>query len=467
MTVKAREKFFYASGAVANGVKADGFTFFLLFFYSNVIGLTPGLASLAIFIALMIDAFTDPLMGAISDRTNHRLGRRHPYFLLGIIPMGLSYFMLFSIQSSWQLSQQQLFFWMLAFTALTRLGMTIFDVPHRSLGSEMSRSYTERTSIFAAREMFGWAGGLFNAFLAYTVFFKDTPEYIPGTQNPEPWIYFGMTGAGLMCISVLVTYFGTLQYRNSSIQTETSFDLTSITSQIYIALKNKSFLIFFFGYLFIAVSWGLNSSLQLYMNTYFWEFKSIMIASFLGIYALSTFTAFLLVPRLVLYIEKRSILLIAIAFAALIPPIPIILYLNDLLPDSGSWDLFYVLAPFIYLGNTCLSSSAIVRESMLGDISDEVELESKLGQQGLMYASSSLIGKLNTGLGILVAGLALEFIGFPQGSEILPNADQVFSLAMVQGPFVAILMIIPFGIFSFYSIDRQKHKKILDQLAVR
>jgi Na+/melibiose symporter-like transporter len=160
-------------------------------------------------------------------------------------------------------------------------------------------------------------------------------------------------------------------------------------------------------------------------------------------------------------------LLIAIAFAALIPPIPIILYLSDLLPDSGSWDLFYALAPFIYLGNTCLSSSAIVRESMLGDISDEVELDSKLGQQGLMYASSSLIGKLNTGLGILVAGLALEFIGFPQGSEILPNADQIFSLAMVQGPFVAILMIIPFGIFSFYSIDRQKHKKILDQLAVR
>ena len=73
--------------------------------------------------------------------------------------------------------------------------MTIFEVPHRSLGSEMSRSYTERTSIFAAREMLGWLGGLFNAFLAFTVFFKDTPEYIPGTQNPEPWIYYGMTGA--------------------------------------------------------------------------------------------------------------------------------------------------------------------------------------------------------------------------------------------------------------------------------
>jgi len=465
--IQTKEKFLYASGAVANGVKTDGFTFFLLFFYSNVIGLSPALASLAIFIALLIDAFTDPFMGAISDRTNHRLGRRHPYFLLGIIPMGLSYFMLFSIQSSWDLTQQQLFFWMLAFTAMTRLGMTVFDVPHRSLGSEMSRSYDERTSIFAAREMFGWAGGLFNALLAYTVFFKDTPEYIPGTQNPEPWIYFGMTGTILMCISVLITYFGTLKYSNRSSNIKASFNLKLIISQIYIALKNKSFLIFFFGYLFIAVGWGLNSSLQLYMNTYFWEFKSIMIAAFLGIYALSTLTAFLIVPRLVLHIEKRSILLIAIAIAALIPPIPIFLFLNNLIPDAGSWNLFFTLAPFIYIANTCLSSSAIVRESMLGDISDEVELDSKIGQQGLMYASSSLIGKLNTGLGILVAGLALELIGFPRGSEVLPTSDQVFNLAMVQGPFVAFLMIIPFGIFSLYGIDRKKHENILSKLEVR
>ena len=67
----------------------------------------------------------------------------------------------------------------------------------------------------------------------------------------------------------------------------------------------------------------------------------------------------------------------------------------------------------------------------------------------------------------MVAGLALEFIGFPQGSEVTPNADQIFNLAMIQGPFVALLMIIPFGIFSFYTIDRQKHQKILSQLEAR
>ena len=242
MTIQPKEKFFYASGAISNGVKADAFTFFLLFFYSNVIGLTPGLASLAIFIALMVDAFTDPLMGAISDRTKHRYGRRHPYFLVGMIPMSLSYFMLFAIQPSWELSQENLFIWMLTFTLLTRLGMTIFEVPHRSLGAEMTRSYTERTSIFATREMLGWFGGLFNAFLAYTIFFKDTPVYMPGTKNPEPWIYYGMTGASIMCLSVLLTYFGTLKYRHNPANEAQAFNLSVIFQQIKIALKNKSFI---------------------------------------------------------------------------------------------------------------------------------------------------------------------------------------------------------------------------------
>ena len=187
---------------------------------------------------------------------------------------------------------------MLSFTLLTRLGMTIFEVPHRSLGSEMTRSYTERTSIFAARELLGWFGGLFNAFLAYTIFFKDTPDYMPGTKNPDPWIYYGMTGASIMCISVLLTYFGTLKYRNHSDAKIATFNLKLILNQIFIALKNKSFLIFFFGYLFIAISWGMGSSLQIYMNTYFWEFKSIMLASYLGIYVLSTLSAYLIVPRL-------------------------------------------------------------------------------------------------------------------------------------------------------------------------
>jgi len=62
--------------------------------------------------------------------------------------------------------------------------------------------------------------------------------------------------------------------------------------------------------------------------------------------------------------------------------------------------------------------------------------------------------------------LALEFISFPQGVAVTPSSEQVFDLAMIQGPFVALLMIIPFGIFSLYKIDRKRHEEILRELEV-
>ena len=72
-----------------------------------------------------------------------------------------------------------------------------------------------------------------------------------------------MTGASIMCISVLLTYFGTLKYRNQSDEYIATVDLKLIFNQIFIALKNKSFLIFF-GYLFIVVSWGMEVITNIY-----------------------------------------------------------------------------------------------------------------------------------------------------------------------------------------------------------
>ena len=461
--VTNQEKFFYGIGASANGIKTDAFTYFLLFFYSNIIGLSPGLSSLAIFIALCVDAVTDPLMGVISDRTNHKNGRRHPYFLLGILPMSLSYFMLFAINSDWGFSQTQLFLWMLIFTIFTRLGITLFDVPHRSLGSEMSQSYSERTSIFSWRELLQTAGGLTNALLAYSVFFRATTEYKVGLLNPEPWIYYGFTGACLMAIAVLTTYFGTLEYKHNRNAIQ-SYSLGDLIKQILTALKNRNFILFFFGYLFIASSWGISSSLQLYVTTYFWEFETSMLTFFIPIYAFATLSAFLILNLFTSEFEKRNLLMIAIFVAAFINALPFPLAIFGLLPEFGSWKLFFATAPFLFVTSTGLVASAIIRESMLGDISDEVQLNTGFGQQGLMFASSSFIGKLNTGLGILLSGLLLELINFPQGQDAIPDANQIFNLALTQGPFVSLLMIIPFFIFYFYKIDRKRHNEIISEI---
>ena len=166
----------YSIGSIPNGIKTDTFTFFLLFFYSNIIGLNPGLAGLAIFIALCVDAITDPLMGTISDRTNTKYGRRHPYMMISFIPMSLGYILLFAPRQDWDMSQNDLFVWMTLFTILTRLGMTLFDIPHRAFGGEITKDYEERTLLMSWREMVAWVAGLSNAFIGYGIFFATTPE---------------------------------------------------------------------------------------------------------------------------------------------------------------------------------------------------------------------------------------------------------------------------------------------------
>ena len=156
--------------------------------------------------------------------------------------------------------------------------------------------------------------------------------------------------------------------------------------------------------------------------------------------------------------------MISIFVAAFINALPFPLATFGLLPEFGSWKLFFATAPFLFITSTGLVASAIIRESMLGDISDEVQLNTGFGQQGLMFASSSFIGKLNTGLGILLSGLLLELIKFPQGQDAIPNANQIFNLAFTQGPFVSLLMIIPFFIFYFYKIDRKRHNEIISEI---
>ena len=152
--LSTRFKFNYSSGAIANGIKTDMFTFFLLFFYSRVIGLDPLLASLAIGLALIVDSFTDPIMGTISDRTNSKFGRRHPFMFVSFLPVGIFYILLFSPTPEWDISQNQLFWWMFICTSFTRIGMTLFDVPHRSFGAEITKDYIERTKLFLGVKCF-------------------------------------------------------------------------------------------------------------------------------------------------------------------------------------------------------------------------------------------------------------------------------------------------------------------------
>ena len=451
----------YSIGAVANGIKTDTFTFFLLFFYSNIIGLNPGLAGLAIFIALCFDAVTDPLMGTISDRTNSKYGRRHPYMMISFIPMSLGYILLFAPRQDWDMSQNDLFLWMTIFTIITRIGMTLFDIPHRAFGGEVTKDYEERTLLMSWREMIGWVAGLSNAFLGYGIFFASTPEYPQGQLNPDAWFPFALTGAVFMIISVLYSSFSTKDEIKDLSKWNGNIALYEIFNELKIAVTNKTFLIFFFGNLFLSLAWGLANTLTLFVNTYFWEFEATQIKYFLPIYLIATLLAFYITPRIVKVLEKRTVVLIAIAGVGFLSPVAFIMYNLGLTPEKGSLQLVLFISIFLVFLITFNVMGIMVRDSMVGDIADEVELQSNKRQEGILFATVGFMQKLNAGLGSFFAGLVLNYINFDRANH---TAEQAYTLAFIQGPVTTLLMIVPFIIFLGYTLSSSRHKEIINSL---
>jgi Na+/melibiose symporter-like transporter len=457
-------KFQYSVGAVANGIKTDMFTFFLLFFYSRVIGLDPLLASLAIGAALIVDSITDPLMGTISDRTNTKLGRRHPYMIVSFIPVSVFYILLFTPKPDWDITQNQLFWWMFVCASFTRIGMTLFEVPHRSFGAEITKDYVERTKLFSWREMFAWVAGISNAFLAYNIFFRSTPEYQYGQLNPEAYFPLALTGAIFMVLSLLYSSITTTnKIENLSKWTE-AVTLNQIIKELKIAISNKSFILFFLGSLTLSISWGLLNSLTLFINTDFWGLKGSQIGIFLYIYFGAAFLAFYITPKFVAIIGKRNFVLLCVLGVALSAPIAFISYNLGLTPEKGSTTLvLFLCVPLIFISTLSIAGN-MARDAMIGDIADEVDLQSGKRQEGVLYSAVSFVQKVNTAIGSLTGGLTLWILNITAET---PTYDQAYSLFFVQGVIGPILLIIPILFFYFYALDKKRHSEILRQLKER
>src|SRR5215469_9471085 len=163
----------YGLGAVPFGAKAQLFGLLLLF-YNQLLGLQAAAVSAIIAASVTLDAVWDPLVGQISDTTRSRWGRRHPYLYGGAVPMALAFALLWRPPAGW--SQAALLAWLAVFAILTRLLVSLHELPSAALMPELARGYDERTALVGLRSMFGNVGAGISFELAFGVFLRGTPE---------------------------------------------------------------------------------------------------------------------------------------------------------------------------------------------------------------------------------------------------------------------------------------------------
>ena len=174
--VNVGRKVAYGFGSVAYGVKNNGFDYFFLIFYSQVMGVSAYLVSLALLIALAVDALSDPLIGYMSDNTRSRWGRRHPFMYAAALPVAVAYYFVWNPPSG--LEGDALFPYIVTVAVLVRMLITLYEIPSSSLVAEMSDDYDERTSMLSYRYFFGWTGGALMGAFATIVVLVPTLQYL-------------------------------------------------------------------------------------------------------------------------------------------------------------------------------------------------------------------------------------------------------------------------------------------------
>jgi len=461
-------KLLYGFGSVAFGVKDNGFSYFLLFFYTQVMGLSPKLVGLALFLALLVDAVSDPLVGYISDRWRSRWGRRHPFMYFSAVPVAVGFYFLWNPAAG--MSSRTLLLYLITLAVLVRTLITFYEIPSSALGPELSRDYDQRTSLFSYRFFFGWSGGLTMAALMYGVFFESTPEFPSGQLNPNGYHIYGLVGALIILTAILVSARGTHSYIPHLRKPEPPkpFDILRIVRELKQTLSNRSFLLLFVAGLFMALAAGVSTSLNLYFNTYFWELEPGEIFFIVLLQFGSALIALVVAPSVSRRYEKKRAALGLIIVGIVFGSLPVALRLLELFPGNESSWLLPILMAHGMIEVGIVISASILLTAMTADLVEEIEITTGRREEGLLLATRSFSAKVVAGAGTFVAGLVLTAIRFPvdaKPGEVDP--DTLFRLGLVTAPLVAGLFFVAFLFVTGYDLSRRGHEKNLRKLESR
>jgi len=459
--VPRRTRAVFGFGSVAEGTKIFAFNIFLLFFYNNVLGLAGSLAGVAIFIALCVDAITDPLVGSLSDSFRSRWGRRHPFMYVSAVPMAVCFWLLFNPP---ELSPLGLFAWLCLLAIGVRVSMTLYTIPSNSMVPELTRNYDERTSLVSWRYLMGWLGGVGTTLMGYLYFFAPSAKFEDGRLDPAAYSGFGLACALIIFAAILVCAAGThhLIPTLRSPSTTAPFSTERFIREIRETLRNRSYRVIVLASMTAAVAGGFNDVIGLYMNTYFWEFSTRQLSLLPISIVLAIFLAFFLTRRLTERFDKREAALGLATFSVFFGPLPIFARLLGLMPANGDPALFPLILVHSGIVVAPLVSIGIIGSSMVADTIDESELETGHRREGMFSSAIAFTLKAASGIGTLAAGIALDLIAFPRGAEVgAVPPEKVFGLGLAVGPGLLAFYLLTLFFISRYRLSRERHREIL------
>jgi GPH family glycoside/pentoside/hexuronide:cation symporter len=444
-------KFRYGLADMGFALITAAMQFFLLFYYTEVAGIDPALAGVALMVGkLTWDAINDPLFGYWSDRTRSRFGRRRIYMLLGAVPLGLTAWLMFSLPKG--LTGVPAFLAVLLSFWLVDTFQTMTNVPYSSMTPELTRDYSERASLTSIRMAFSVFGYILGA--AITTILVGIFQGA-GLNVQQAW---SATGAvfGLIAMTVILVTALTVKER-PELAGEPS-KLPALKA-VLIAFKNKPFIILMIAFILSSFSFTLLTALVPFYLQY--QLNMADQVPFVLLAMLVTIGIFLIPAKLISdKINKGPTYALGLFIASLA------IMTGFFLPHQAT-PLIYIVAVVAGLG---FSTQWVCPWSMLPDVIEYDEKMTGERREGIYYGLWNFLSKFTGALGVAVSGWALSLYGYVKPILNIPQEQTLHALFGIRlffavVPAVVILISLPFLIW--YPITRKKHAALVQELAER
>lgn len=471
--LSVRTKLAFGVGGAAEYIALHAYSAFAFFFYNQVHGVPGTLLGIAVLGITLSDAFTDPVVGAISDRWHsRRWGRRHPFMLAAIAPIPLFLYLLFHPPVAYMESfgseattHLLMMLWYLVISSLLRLGLTIFHVPHLGMAAEIAKSYAERSSIMSYNLFFARAGSRVSDFVVQFFFFATVGAAALDGQLQESSYHAFSTFFALVVLAILVftcvATFDQIPKLQNTNRDQAGFSLRNFFADMWHALTNRNYLLLLIAYFALSMLIGVRSVLVPYVNIFFWDLSNEH-RSYLNLSIIGVFAAAFIATSLHVRYGKRRIAVWGVLFYAIWPAVPVLFKLVGVFPEDPQVVISILVASEILkdLGLTVLTISVM---SLLADLADEHEWKTGQRQEGIFYSTRAFFAKLDIAVGKFFAGVILDIIAIgvvtSENVSLIPQEKRDL-IGWVEGPLIVIPGIIAAWFYSRTTLSRERVEAI-------
>jgi GPH family glycoside/pentoside/hexuronide:cation symporter len=420
--------------------------FFLLFYYTDVAGIDPALAGLALLVGkLTWDALNDPLFGYLSDRTKSRFGRRRIYMLVGAVPLGIAAWIMFSLPKG--LTGPAAFFAVLLSFWLVDTFHTMTTTPYYALTPELTRDYNERGSLTSIRMVFSVVGYILGAALTTILagIFQGA-----GLNMQQAW---SATGAVFGVIAITTTLVTTLSIKERPELVGEPSKLPPVNA-VLTSFKNRPFIILMLAFILSSFSFTVLTALVPYFIQY--QLNMGDQVSFVLLVMLVMIGLFIVPARMICdRINKGPTYALGLFIASMA-------VITSFFFPHAPTPLIYVVAAIAGIG---FSTQWVCPWSMLPDVVEYDEKMTGDRREGIYYGLWAFLTKFTGALGIAVSGWALGLFGY------VPNVEQtsqaLFGIRLFFSIVPAVVILVSLPLLIWYPITRQSHAALVKELNER